>query len=233
MASSDIHSPRYINIFKEGLKKVRKECEETKIFILAGDIVFKGRLEAARHVFTLIQEYCGELPVIAIFGNEEFIGMEEKFKKRYSNIIWLDDAATTLRLEGKELVIYGTRGVLDRPTKWQRKNIPSIWKTYRNRLKRIENYLNSIRERARDLIFVTHYVPSYKLLQGEPPYAWPEMGSNELGKILITAKPRLVIYGHAHNAKIYRLKLDGVLFINVALPARKTPVYISREEIFG
>ncbi len=225
-SSSDIHSPRYLAEFIGSLKKHAKECQKAAFFILAGDIVLRGRVAAAAPVFKAIQDYCGHKDIIAVFGNEEYLGLEESFQTTYAFVKWLNDTYIVKEVGSETIGIYGTRGVLDRPTRWQRKNIPDIWKIYRNRLVKIREGLKFLKEKADRVILVTHYVPSYKMLVGEPLYAWPEMGSRELEKIIIDLKPELVIHGHAHNASRTELSINGVRLVNVAFPLRRDIVVL-------
>ncbi len=228
IASSDIHSPKYLAEFTNSLKSYASTCRPSSaLFVLAGDIVFKGRVDAARPVFNAIREYCGDIDIVAVYGNEEFMGLEERFRKAYPDVKWLDDEIAVLAKEGKKLAVYGTRGVLDRPTRWQRRNMPGIWKIYRERLEKIKAGLEKARREADYVVLVTHYVPTYKMLKGEPVFAWPEMGSSRLEKVLIEAKPDLVIHGHAHNAVVLETRIDSVRVVNVAFPLRKKPVLLT------
>ena len=67
-AIADVHSPRYLNEFREALKK----CKRPDLFLLAGDMVNFGKIEEYRNISDAITSQFGDsLPIMACFGNDE------------------------------------------------------------------------------------------------------------------------------------------------------------------
>ncbi|MCD6095052.1 MAG: metallophosphoesterase, partial [Thermoprotei archaeon] len=196
------------------------DCE---VFIIAGDIVAKGNVHAASHVFSLIREvYNGE--IIAVFGNEDYEELSDKFRELYPDVIWLDDDYIDIDLSVGKVRIIGSRGVLDMPTSWQMKHIPDIVERYNKRIKILEKLLSSSKYPT---LLVTHYAPTYATLKGEPSRIWPQLGSRKLESIIKRYKPLAVIHGHAHNGRIDHIEIDGIPIYNVSLPAFKRLFKIS------
>lgn len=214
MASvADIHAPRFLNAFRSALSKI--ELDSCVAFIIAGDIVERGKAREARAVFELIKEkFKG--PIIAVFGNEDYEEIEDRLKMDNPDIIWLNDEFYDLQVGNITLRIIGSRGVLDNPTPWQRRNIPNIREIYLQRLVKLKTLLRSS---PHPTILVTHYSPTYKTLKGEPPRIWPYMGSRRLEKVVEQYKPLIVIHGHAHKSHVERAFIDVVPVYNVSLPA--------------
>ena len=79
-------------------------------------------------------------------------------------------------------------------------------------------------------ILLIHYVPTYKILEGENPISYPELGCNAYEKVLIEQKPDVVITGHSHRGK-KQVWVDTVPVFNVALPLNEGIVVIDTEEL--
>ena len=221
VATADIHSPKYLPLLSNALRLVNfMDCE---VFIIAGDIVAKGNVHAASHVFSLIRKvYNGK--IIAVFGNEDYEELSDKFRELYPDVIWLDDDYIDIDLSVGKVRIIGSRGVLDTPTSWQMKHIPDIVERYNKRIKILEKLLSSSKYPT---LLITHYAPTYATLKGEPSRIWPQLGSKKLESIIKRYKPLAVIHGHAHNGRIDHIEIDGIPIYNVSLPAFKRLFKIS------
>jgi len=189
--------------------------------IWAGDMVERGRVEALRPVLEATQRKCPRAQIVAVFGNEEYMDREHEFARAYDNVVWLNDSYIVVEEKGKSIAIYGSRGALDRPTRWQRRNIPGIETIYKRRAERMKTVLSRLRNRTDIVIVVTHYAPTYLTLEGEKQEIWPELGSRAVEKALLKARPDIAIHGHAHNSRRLEAMLDGIRVLNVAFPARK------------
>ncbi len=218
VAFGDVHSPKYINLLRACLQEI---TVVPNLVLLSGDIIYRGRVEHLREVLTLLNEKWRGVRILACFGNEEYDDVKDKLKEMYPEITWLDDSSIVLMINGVKVGVVGTRGVLDRPTSWQRKHIPNIYRVYSERLKVIESELKRLRSSVDVLILLTHYVPSFKLLEGEDRRIWPEMGSQAMERVVLESKVDLVLYAHAHNAKVTELRIGSTLFVSTSLPARK------------
>ena len=221
LAVSDVHSPRYLIEFAAALARRSEECKRVDLVVFAGDMVYRGRVEALRPVLDALRGRCGEKPVAAVFGNEEYIGLEGEFRSRYPEVTWLDDEMHVFEVGGLRVAVVGTRGSLERPTRWQRAKMPWIARVYAERVERIGRLLREARGKADIVILVSHYVLTWKTLVGEPRSIWPEMGHRGFEKVIRETKPDAAIHGHAHKSKVLEARVDGVPVYNVAFPARR------------
>jgi len=212
-AVADIHSPRFLSLFKKALDNVR--LSDCNVFILAGDLVEKGKVFHAKALFDLLyKKFKG--PIIATFGNEDYEEIEPKLREYFPEVIWLNDQYYDLTINDFKIRIIGSRGVLEKPTPWQAKNIPNIKNIYYRRIKLLEAMLRSS---PNPTILVTHYAPTFKTLKGEPPSIWVYMGSRKMENIISKYRPLAVIHGHAHKSVIEKVIINDVPIFNVSLPA--------------
>ncbi|MEM5799260.1 MAG: metallophosphoesterase [Candidatus Aenigmatarchaeota archaeon] len=210
-ATSDIHSPTY---YEQFVRAIDFMSSRPDIFLLAGDIVDRGKIEEYQKILNAMfgKVNC---PIIACFGNSEF-GKEytDKIKEKYKQIIFLEDESITLDIDDKKIGIVGTKGSLDRPTFWQSRNIPGIEEEYAKRIEKMKQLLFELKTDIK--ILLTHYVPTYKILEGENINTYPELGSQEMEKVILETKPNLVICGHAHKGK-RQAWVDSIPIFNVGL----------------
>jgi len=143
------------------------------------------------------------------------------------DIKFLADESLILEIGGKTVGIVGTIGSLDRPTFWQRNNIPGISEMYKKRVEIVENLLIGLKTEMK--ILLTHYAPTYKILEGENPQSFPELGSKAYEKVIAEQKPNLVIAGHSHKGT-KKAWIDTVPVFNVAFPLNRKIVVINTEE---
>ena len=223
-ATGDIHSPRHFDIFVKGVEELRVKPD---IFLLCGDIIYRGKVEEYQKIYNV---FFGKItcPIIACFGNEEF-GPETRMliENQVPDIKFLDDEILTLEIDDKSVGILGSLGSLDRPTFWQRNSIPDIAEIYNKRVETIEKLLSEMKTDFR--ILLIHYTPTYKILEGENPRTYAELGRNDLEKIVIEQKPNLVITGHSHKGK-KEVWIDTVPIFNVAMPLHRDIVVIDTEK---
>jgi Icc-related predicted phosphoesterase len=214
VAFSDVHGPRYMGYLKTSLDSLR----DAELLVLAGDIVDKGETQHFKMVLDTVREvYNGS--VIAIFGNEEYDERKEQLRCIDKGVMWLDDEMAILKVSGYNVAIIGTRGALDRPTRWQERNIPGIRDLYAKRLERLSELLKSASESAEKVILVTHYAPIGPTLEGENPKIWNQMGSRMLTRLILKNRVDVVLHGHAHNSSRVQAQLGATRVYNVALPA--------------
>jgi Icc-related predicted phosphoesterase len=182
-------------------------------------MVEKGRVEALKPVIEATLRACKGVKIVAVFGNEEYIGTEDQYLKLYGDkVVWLNDSFVEL---SDDVVVYGTRGSLDRLTSWQRRHMPWLARTYRERAEKLAEQVATLKKRYRHVIVVMHYAPTYATLEGEPKSIWPELGSSYMENAIRRSKPTLVIHGHAHRSSRLVANVDGVPVYNVALPAKR------------
>lgn len=217
LAFSDVHAPRYLHLLKTSLSKTT--LESISAVLIAGDIVEKGDYRMCAPVEKLIRAYLPDVPIIAVFGNEDYPEIHDKLKDECSGIIWLDDDYIEIGSE-KQLAVIGTTGVLDRPTRWQTRNVPQIREIYTERLNKISNLISKISNNNMKLL-LTHYPPRCRTLVGEREEFWEEMSSRKLTELLQSKPVDVVIHGHLHESRVYRDIIGNTPVFNVALPAVK------------
>lgn len=222
-AVGDVHSPQYYDEFVRAVDTMKAKSD---LFLIAGDMVSRGRLDEFDKVYNVLfgKIYC---PIVACFGNNEFQEIRNKIKQKYAEIKFLDDESAVLQVGKRFVGIIGTTGSLDMPTPWQRKNIPNIGKVYQERVNFVDRHLQRLVTNFR--IVLMHYSPTYKTLQGENPMFYSSMGSKAYEKILFERKPDLVIHGHSHRG-LKQAWIDTVPVFNVSLPVNREIVIIDTEK---
>jgi Icc-related predicted phosphoesterase len=208
-ATSDIHSPRYLNEFLANLAKLKGA--NIDVFLLAGDLTDGGDPK----FFSPIYEALKRFKVIAVFGNED-VKSKERFVELFREVTWLDDDIAYVQVRGKSVAVIGSLGVLERPTAWQAAHgIDS--ETYEKRLARIHELLCEAKSDYR--ILLTHYLPTYETAYGERREIYPELGFRLIERE--TCLPNIAVHGHAHKAKVVHKIVRGVRVYNVAFPANR------------
>jgi predicted phosphodiesterase len=229
LASSDIHVPRFTKEFLEAMRKELDEAEPQAL-LLAGDVVNKGDPAGLGEFLDGLRSfYTG--PLIACQGNEEY---EETFDEVLSvtsgKIRWLVDKIEVLDLGGETLAIFGTKGVLERPTFWQRTHIKDVWKIRSDEIKFIREFLSKLRGmKANAKVVLSHYSPTKATMVGEREKMWPEMGYPDFEKDMEVGGFDAWVHGHIHKGQVERVEVGKVMVYNVAFPARKRPVWVVRD----
>lgn len=212
-AVGDIHSPKYLDLFKDA---VSRAPSDVKCLILCGDLILKGRHEEVSTVVQILKSKYS-CPIYACFGNEEYESVEDKIVESTKNeVTWLDDSLIEVELSGYKVTLIGTRGCLDRPTRWQMKNIPNAMDIYNQRVKRLDELLS---KSSGKVVLFSHYAPTYLTLEGEQQRIWPELGCKKLENLILKRQPDLVIHAHAHRATRLEASLGLSKVINASLPA--------------
>jgi len=220
-ASSDIHSPRYLNLYIRALAGIG---EKIQLMILAGDIIDKGKVYWIEPVLNKLLLNNPSIKIIAVFGNEEYSEIRDRLRS-YTSITWLEDDYMIIDRAGCSIGVIGTTGSLDRPTRWQRRNIPGVENLYKRRVSIISELIEIVKKEADITILVSHYAVSNKTIIGEPRKIWPELYSSMMERVLIEKKPDMAIHGHAHNGRPKAVVGDTIIY-NVALPLNRNIVRI-------
>lgn len=208
-AVGDVHSPKYLPILIRALREVK--WDSVDIMVLTGDIIDKGKVEFCSPVINNIRKFF-KGAILGVPGNEEYDSVKRQL---YSTckIIWLEDSYQII----DEVAVIGSRGSLDEPTSWQRRNIPNIREIYLTRLEKIRSMLMKNRNKKR--VLVVHYPPRGETLEGERKTIWPMLSSSTLTRIIEEEQPEVVIHSHTHNSvKNYTL-IGRTKVLNTALPA--------------
>lgn len=211
-AVADIHSPKYLDIFKDALARL----SEIDLFLIVGDLVLKNSLSQLPAVVNAIREvYDGE--ILACFGNEEYEQDEDKYRE-FGELEWVEGATTT-KFRGLKVGVIGSRGSLDRPTFWQRTHVEGIGQIYRRRVGAVDRALAELRADVK--IVMTHYAPTYATLKGERESAWPELACKRFENVIKRRQPDVWFHGHVHRGTEFETSIGRTLISNVSLPARR------------
>jgi Icc-related predicted phosphoesterase len=219
-AVSDIHAPRHLGEFREALK--RTTLEGVDLFLLPGDVVHNNQHTLIPQVVGLLRaRYSG--PIYACPGNNEFDSSLEEIRA-YPDVVWLDDEAQTITLNGTRLTLVGTKGVRDRVTPWlvwgvtPNPDVEATKKLYEERVVRLERLLSD-NSNAPILVVFSHFAPTYQTLLGEEPSQYAELGTLKFEQLIERYRPALWVHGHAHKSKNTHTRIGSTHVYNVALPA--------------
>ncbi len=216
-AVADVHSPRFLEELSLGLDKASKP----DIFLMAGDMVNRGKTDEIIPVLDIIEEKLGtKFPIVACFGNEEYSEVRTELVELVGNrMTFLDEKSTLLEIDSINLGIVGTQGSLDKATNWQRRNIPSIKKIFERRAKRATSLLRDLQQEADRTLLLMHYSPCLETCEGEETKSFSWLGSRKFYKLIEKHQPDLVIHGHVHNSVRHKAFIGPTLVYNVAIPA--------------
>ncbi len=218
-AVGDVHGKRYFSVFQASLRTL--VGFKPDVFVFAGDMVDEGKVDDLEYIVNEVRSKYPGVPIIAVFGNEEYHELEGTFIKQYPEIIWLNDSVSLIVVRNIKVGFIGTRGALEKLTFWQRRHKPELEVVYKRRPHIIKSLVSEVRRHADIIVLITHYAPTMITVRGEPEKIYPYMGSRDMEKVIREIKPDIVIHAHAHNARVTEAVIDSVKIYNVSLPARK------------
>ncbi|MCJ2531388.1 MAG: metallophosphoesterase [Candidatus Thermoplasmatota archaeon] len=189
VAVGDIHGEEHLDALRASLA----EAPVADLVLLAGDITHRNDIDLYGRVLEVFEEALGA-PIIAVFGNHEWSDSHAEYRMAYP-ITFLAEEAKELRVADRSIRVVGSTGVLDRPTWWQRTNLPQIASEYTRRLQALDGLL----EEEGFRILLTHYAPTYRTLVGEGESYWDQLGSKRMEGVLLRHRPELVVHGHTHR----------------------------------
>ncbi|MFW9953000.1 MAG: metallophosphoesterase [Candidatus Thorarchaeota archaeon] len=216
-AIGDIHYPRYAKEFQSAISSL----DTPDLFLLAGDIVDRGSADEFPKVLDIIENELGDsFPIVSCFGNEEYSEVRGRILQLVNpRIKILDEKSAIVSINGARIGIVGTQGSLDKPTNWQRKNMPGIKDTFGRRADRAETLLLRLSNKTDYRILLMHYSPCIETCEGENKRDFAWLGSRKFYTVISNVSPDLVIHGHVHNSKVHEARIGTTLVRNVALPA--------------
>lgn len=224
LAFGDVHGAQYLGVLKASLRSITGP--EPHAILLAGDIVDRGDVRDMELVLNEVKQRFREVPIVAVFGNDEYYEVEDYLTKNYSEVIWLNDTVTALKTDAGTIGIAGSRGSLDKLTYWQSKHMPQLEVVYRKRIVTIRKLLVDLSAVADVVVLLTHYAPTYQTVRGEPEKIYPYMGCKKLEEVLKEVRPDMAIHAHAHNATVVEATIGSTKVFNVSIPARRGVTYI-------
>ncbi len=216
----DVHGLMHLQAFRSDLERLGP----VDLFLLAGDTTERNDMDAFETVMGALRTHV-RAPLFAVFGNNEYSQDHDTYVERYSGryrVQFLRDESATFESSGRRIRIVGSLGCLDRPTWWQRKNLPHISEEYRGRIRTLDRLLGGEDFR----ILLTHYPPTYVTMGGEKEAWRPELGCKALEAVLIRRRPDLVIHGHIHKGVSFADLTDPRGGLDAFLPdAGRIPVH--------
>ncbi len=192
-AVGDIHGHENLEPFRADLERLGS----VDLMLLAGDTTERNDVEAFGEVLEAIRQHV-DAPLWAVFGNNEYEHDRPTYAARYGErygVRFLQDESAVFEAHGTRVRIIGSVGSLDRPTYWQRKNLPHLEAEYRSRIETLDRLAAGDEPR----ILLTHYPPTYATMGGEKDAWRPELGCRALEPVLLRRRPTLVIHGHIHK----------------------------------
>ncbi len=196
-AVGDIHGRENLDAFRADLERLGP----VDLFLLAGDTTERNDIDAFGSVLQTIREHV-DAPLWAVFGNNEYAHDHPTYIERYADrfrMRFLQDQDAPFEAHGKRLRVIGSLGSLDRPTWWQRRNLPHLEGEYKQRVEELDRLLQGDDHR----MLLTHYPPTYATMGGEKEAWRPELGCKALEPVLVRRRPTLVVHGHIHKGIPY------------------------------
>ena len=217
LAISDVHYPRFAEEFRTAIK----HHERPDLFLLAGDMVNRGDADGYTEILNIIEDQFGtDSVIIGCFGNEEYSEIRNRICKIIGNRMeFLDEKSLVLPVDGLKIGIVGTQGSLDKPTSWQKANIPGIRDEFGRRANRASTLLKKMVGTVDRCILLMHHSPCTETCAGEDIRSFAWLGSRKFYTVVKIEQPDLVIHGHVHNSIVHEAKVGATLIRNVALPA--------------
>lgn len=209
-AVGDIHGHENLEPFREDLARLGP----VDLLLLAGDTTERNDLEAFGEVLDAIRERV-TAPIWAVFGNNEYDHDRPTYIARHASphgVRFLQDESAVFEAHGQSVRIIGSLGSLDRPTYWQRRNLPHLEGEYRRRIETLDRLLAGGDPR----VLLTHYPPTHVTMGGEKEAWRPELGCKALEPVLLRHRPTLVLHGHIHR---------GIPFAELQPPRRTLDAY--------
>lgn len=214
-AVGDIHAPKFLDEFKCSMSAI--DPKKIELFLLAGDLILKGDSSNLEHVLESIEKNGLNCPILACFGNEEYSDIRDDVRKLAGDKVrFLDDESVEFMLHDVKVGIVGSQGSLESTTPWQARNIPSIERTYSERIDKIAQLLTDLKTDLR--ILLVHYPPTFKVLKGEPKMFYRHIGCNRCERIISRNRVDAVICAHSHMGNELAF-VNEVPVHNVSLPA--------------
>ncbi|MGY5859560.1 MAG: metallophosphoesterase [Candidatus Thorarchaeota archaeon] len=202
-AVGDIHCPRFFPIFERSLR----EIEPPDVFLLAGDIVNRGKANEYPVVVNAIDSIHGQVPIIACFGNEdnELYHEQEIIELMGERVTFLDNSTVSLSIRGSTLGVVGVSIVSEKV-----KDVGTMRAIFEDRARMISDSLKELADVSDYTIILSHYSP---LVETEIAFSW------WFSEAVKNIKPSLIIHGHIHNSTKNEVMVESTPVYNVALPA--------------
>ncbi|PMP85195.1 MAG: hypothetical protein C0174_05160 [Thermodesulfobium narugense] len=227
IAISDVHTPQYLWMLKKKLETLDNDID---LIIGAGDLIYKGASLAINSLTsTIVEKFNKFVPFFTCFGNEEYFNTEPKLKQlKYP--IYLD--TDFIKLGKPEWTFFFTRGILAQPTAWQKKHMKDAEEIYERKLSEIRSIIENLKKQTDRIVYISHYAPTYRTLEGENQESLELLGSNKVEKLLLEFDIPLAIHGHSHHSTKPIVSIGKSTIINAAIMVNKAiPTIILKDGV--
>jgi Icc-related predicted phosphoesterase len=213
LVTADIHSPKYFGRFREAVRGLGRFDG----VLIAGDLMEGGSIDGLRVLIDVLRGLSDV--VFAVPGNHDIFSVSDNREvlpraRALGFIRWLNDEVVKVPLGGVMFRIVGSEGSLERPTRWQSRNVPGIVDVYRHRVKWLRGVLSSPFPEGLTVLLV-HYSPSFRTVVGEDPRVWPMLGVRDLEGVVF-GNGVIAVHGHAHEARVRCVRSGGSYIINAS-----------------
>lgn len=208
-AVADVHSPRFLDDFTLALSK----CQLPDIFLFAGDMISRGKVDEYSKVLDRIDSALGSsFPIVACFGNEDPVDISDEIQfNTKDRLVFLDGSSIKLSLSGSEIVIVGMSAVNTDLYENQSKDVEEMRALFEDRSSRLSNLLQDASKSSELVVLLMHFSPLLENSSSE--FSW------WISKAFEKAPPTLIVHGHVHDSLKTELKIGSTIIRNVALPA--------------
>ncbi len=212
---SDIHIPMYSH---DAYRMLTLPLPQIDVLMIAGDLTKKGVWKPFIEWYKKMKHVWKPKHVIAVWGNADKTPVRQYLPRALPEVIFLEDQTYSIG----NITIIGTEGVLDKPTRWQLKNIPNVLQMYEKR----REWISTTIKKHTTTILLTHYGVCKNTIEKSSDIGG--LTSIKLCESLRTNPPTLTVHGHSHHATVYKTKEPFPIY-NVALPIHGKPVLIDSE----
>ncbi len=211
---------------------LRRLEDEADLFLLAGDLSRRGRLEEAEAIKNELA--ATPVPILAVLGNHDYEGDQEaEFAATLEDagVVILEGTGAVLQVDGVRVGIAGTIGFGGgfpgaTCADFGEREMKAFVARTRSLAAGLEQALGKLDADIR--IALLHYSPIPGTLVGERLEIYPFLGSYLLAEAIDRAGADIVFHGHAHHGVERGLTPAGIPVRNVAQPVIRRPYNIYR-----
>jgi Icc-related predicted phosphoesterase len=208
--------------------ELRASASAADLVLLAGDLTGNGRVEEA----AALAEACADIaaPVVCVLGNHDrrwHDGDLVSAALRDAGVVVLDPGAHVVEVDGVRVGIAGVTGApggfAGRAAWGMGRKADRQWRRAAAAEARALDAALASLQGCSIRIALLHYSPTWETLEGEEPYLWPALGSDQLATPIHRHRPDLVFHAHAHEGAP-RGQIGHVPVLNVSAPVIGRPL---------
>src|SRR5436305_2646964 len=200
--------------------ELRAAASAADLVLLAGDLTASGRPEEAAY----LAEACADMgpPVVCVLGNHDRRwrdGDVVSAALRDAGAVVLDPGAHVVEVDGMRVGVAGVTGApggfAGRAAWGMGRKADRQWRRAAAAEAKALDAALSLLGDCSIRIALLPYSPTCETLEGEDPYLWPALGTDQLAAPIHRHKPHLVFHAHAHEGA-HRGQVGGVPVLNVS-----------------